>query len=350
MQHDLMKKMAVFCSILCIAAMGCILYLSANKVITISDVAQDEVLKTEKITEKKENEEHILTFILGKSDTSYLRIPLPEGCKADDIAIENHYMDQELCIVVKGAEETFYVDNAISGNRQMVREGKWEALKDEIKLIFRLTGIFEYRTILENNNLYVSFLSPKEVYDKIVVIDPACGGGNDGLVVEGIREKDITLEIAQKLKEKLDKTDIKVYYTRMDDVNPGEKERVFLANEIRADMYIRIQVDSCEDAGVYGTTTVYNGDYFIPGFGSVELADTLEREGVTSIKGKALGLSEAQTEEYAIRNITIPAAAVKVGCITNRQEASLLVREEYQERIADGIYNAILKIYEGADK
>ena len=57
----------------------------------------------------------------------------------------------------------------------------------------------------KNNNLYVSFLSPKEVYDKIVVIDPACGGGNDGLVVEGIREKDITLEIAQKLKEKLDK-------------------------------------------------------------------------------------------------------------------------------------------------
>lgn len=350
MQHDLMKKMAVLCSILCIAAMGCILYLSANKVITISDVAQDEVLKTEEITEKKENEEHILTFVLGKSDTSYLRIPLPENCKAEDIAIENHYMDQELCIVVKGAEEAFYVDNAISGNRQMVREGKWETLEDGTKLIFRLTGIFEYRTILENANLYVSFLSPKEVYDKIVVIDPACGGTNEGFTAEGIREKDITLQIARKVKEKLDKSDIKVYYTRMDDVNPQEEERVFLANEIRADMYIRIQVDSYEDAGIYGTTTVYNGDYFIPGFGSVELADTLEREVVTSIKGKALGLSEAQAEEYAIRNITIPAAAVKVGCITNQQEASLLGREEYQEKIADGIYNAILKIYEGADK
>ena len=70
---------------------------------------------------------------------------------------------------------------------------------------------------------------------------------------------------------------------------------------------------------------------------------------MTSIKGKALGLCEAQPEEYAIRNITIPAAAVKVGCITNKQEASLLERDEYQGKIADGIYNAIMKIFEGAE-
>ena len=263
--------------------------------------------------------------------------------------IENHYMDQELCVVIRGAKEAFYTDNAISGNRKMIREGKYEVLEDGIKLIFRLTGIFEYRTILENNDLYVSFLNPKEEFDRIVVIDPACGGTNDGFAADNIKEKDITLQIARKLKEKLDKTDIKVYYTRMDDVNPAEEERVFLANEIRADMYIRIQVDADEDVGVYGTTTVYNGDYFIPGFGSIELADVLEREVVTSIKGKALGLCEAQPEEYAIRNITIPAAAVKVGCITNKQEASLLERDEYQGKIADGIYNAIMKIFEGAE-
>ena len=349
MGHDLMKKMTVLCSILCVIAMGIIFYLSSNKVITISDVAQDEVsdVIADEVSIKKE--EQILTFVLGESDTSYLRIPLHDNCKAEDIMIENHYMDQELCVVIKGAKEAFYTDNAISGNRKMIREGKYEVLEDGIKLIFRLTGIFEYRTILENNDLYVSFLNPKEEFDRIVVIDPACGGTNDGFAADNLKEKDITLQIARKLKEKLDKTDIKVYYTRMDDVNPAEKERVFLANEIRADMYIRIQVDADEDVGVYGTTTVYNGDYFIPGFGSIELADVLEREVVTSIKGKALGLCEAQPEEYAIRNITIPAAAVKVGCITNKQEASLLERDEYQGKIADGIYNAIMKIYEGAE-
>lgn len=120
-----------------------------------------------------------------------------------------------------------------------------------------------------------------------------------------------------------------------------------MANDTKADMYIEIRVNAGDDSSVYGTETVYNGDYFIPGFGSVELADYLEREVVTSIKGKALGLVEATEENYTIRNATIPAASVRVGYVTNKQEATLLVREEYIDKIATGIYNAILQVYEG---
>ena len=82
MGHDLMKKMTVLCSILCVMAMGIIFYLSSNKVITISDVAQDEVsdVIADEVSIKKE--EQILTFVLGESDTSYLRIPLHDNRKA----------------------------------------------------------------------------------------------------------------------------------------------------------------------------------------------------------------------------------------------------------------------------
>ena len=212
-----------------------------------------------------------------------------------------------------------------------------------------MTGIFEYRTILENNDLYISFLSPGEVYDRIVVIDPACGGMNAGYEQDGIREKDISLQIAAKLKEKLDETDIKVYYTRMDDSNPGEEMRAALANGAKADLYIRIQADASEDSSVYGITTVYNGDFFIPGFGNLELADCLEKEVVTSVSGKALGLMEAEAKEHAVRHVMVPAAAVKAGFLTNQQEAALLVREEYQDKIAEGIYNAIIKVLEQMD-
>lgn len=357
MQHNIMKGMAWFCGILCASCMSVILYLSMNKTIVISEVAQDEMaesaqedIDTEEMLAGDQDaagEENVLTFVLGKSDTSYLRIPLPEKSGAENIVIENHYMDQELCVIVNNAEEAFYADHAISGNRDAVRQGLYETAGEGTKLTFHLTGIFECHTILENNDLYISFLSPREMYDKIVVIDPAWGGKNAGVSVDELLEKDINLNVAKKLKEKLDKTDIKAYYTRMDDVYPDEESRVQLANETRADMYIRIQADFNEDSSVYGTTALYNGDYFIPGFGSVELADALEREVVTSIKGKALGLIEAGGEDYALRNITVPAAAIKSGCITNKQEAILLGREDYQEKIAEGIYQAIIKIYEG---
>lgn len=350
MRFNLMKKAAIWSIVFFIAAMGIILYLSAGKVITISDVAQDEVQRDNSYLQTKgSSKEQILTFVSGEADTSYLRIPLPPECRVEDIVIENHYMDQELCILINGTDSGFYEDNAISGNRDTIIQGTYEAVKDGTRLRFALTGIFEYRTILENNDLYVNFLSPREMYDKIVVIDPACGGLNAGYVENGLTEKDINLQIAQKLKEKLDKTDIKAYYTRMDDVNPQEEDRVKLANETKADMYIRIQMDANEDHEVYGTTVIYNGDYFIPGFGSVELADLLEREVVISIRGKALGLEQAQEQEYAIRHVTIPAAAVKAGCLTNMQEAILLEKEDYQDKIAAGIFNGITKVYEKTD-
>ena len=349
-QYNMMKGMACFFAFVCAVSVGVILYLSSNKVITISEVVQDEVTNDNEIQsglpDKGMPQEHVLTFVLGKSDTSYLRVPLPEKCGAEDVVVENHYMDKELCIIVNGAKGEFYEENAISGNRSMVRQGLYESAQGDTKLIFQLTGIYECRTILEDHFLYISFLTPKEAYDKIVVIDPACGGLNVGLSTEELWEKDVSLGVARKLKERLDGSDIKAYYTRMDDVNPSEEDRVALANETRADMYIRIQVDGDEDSSVYGTTTVYNGNYFIPGFGSVELADMLERAVVTSIKGKALGLEEAQAEEYVLRNVTVPAAAVKAGCITNKQEATLLGREEYQDKIAEGIYQAILNAYE----
>lgn len=348
MNQTLMKKTAVCSLVFFLAAMGMIFLMSANKVITIADVAQDEVMENLAVKENTAGDGAVknLTFKLGEADTSYLRIPLPEGCKADDIIIENHYMDRALWILIPNADEDFYEENVISGNRESVRQGSFEVTKEGIALNFQLTGIYECRTILENENLYISFLAPAEMYDKIVVIDPACGGSDLGYTAENILEKDINLQIARKLKEKLDGSDIKAYYTRMDDVNPSKEDRTALGNETRADMYIRIQLSASEDSSVYGTSAVYNGDYFIPGFGNVELADFLEREVVTAIKGKAVGLVEAEKEEYTLRQSVIPAAAVNVGYITNKQEAALLSREEYIDKIAAGIYNAIIKVYE----
>ncbi len=347
MQQNLMKKATIAGLLFFVAAMGIICCLSAGKVITIADVAQDEVQEVKELKDKvSQGQTKSLTFRLGDADTSYLRVPLPEGCKAENIIIENHYMDKQLWLMIQNVEEDFYYDNVISGNREMIAQGTFDVAADGVKLNFQLTGIYECRTILENNNLYISFQAPKEIYDRIVVIDPAHGGMDAGHCVGGLSEKDINLQIARKLKEKLDGGEIKAYYTRMDDVNPSDEERIALGNETRADMYIRIQVSASEDTALYGTETVYNRHYFIPGFGSVELADCLEREVVTSIKGKALGLLEAGAEDYTIEHATIPAAAISVGYITNAQEAVLLGKEAYIDKIATGIYEAIMKAYE----
>ena len=353
MSRRLRIQTLIYSLLFSIVAMGAMLYYSDNKMIVIADVAQDSVKMPGEDTEGGQATLSDVREQLGQlsmqesgENTNYLCIPLPEGLKAEQVKIENHYMEKQLKIFLQDTPQNFFASKAVSGNLSQVVTGVVEYAEDGVWLLFELTDIYECRSILENNYLYVEFVHPREIHDKIVVIDVGHGGKDAGWETETLKEKTLTLDIAVRLKEKLDATDIKVYYTRMDDSDPSEEERIYLANAVKADMFISIHAGfDEEDASIYGTRVFYNSSFFIPGFGSVELADVLEREVVTSISGKGLGLFASDTEEYILQNASVPAVVLQVGYLSNKQEVILLQKEDYRQRIADGIYNAILKAY-----
>lgn len=349
-----MKTTLVYCVLFVAAAMSVMLYYAATKTVGVTDLAQDEVVRP---TAQKEESapavparENEIAIDRSAQNTNYFCIPMPESVKAEEVVLENHYMDKELWVNIGAAQtkvyEAFYEANSVYGNSGNVLDGRFEAEKERIYLRFALDGVYEYRSIFEDHTLYVEFVPSKEVYEKIIVIDPAYGGEEQGVAVEGVSSKDITLGVAKALKTMFDESDIKVYYTRMDDSNPAAADRVELAAATKADMLIRIEVSGDENSKLYGTSAVYNSKYFIPGFGNVELADLLEREVVTSISGKACGLVESAEDDRVVNSATVPAAAIRVGYLTNGQEAILLQREDYIKRIAEGIYNAVMKAYE----
>lgn len=334
--------------------MSVMLYYAATKTVGVADLAQDEVVRP--AVQKEESapavpvRENEIAINRTAQNTNYFCIPMPESVKAEEVVLENHYMDKELWVSISSEQtkdcEAFYETNSVYGNSENVADGRFEVEKERICLRFALDGVYEYRSIFEDHILYVEFVPSKEVYEKIIVIDPAYGGEEQGVAVESVSSKDITLGVAKALKTMFDESDIKVYYTRMDDSNPAADNRVELAEATKADMLIRIEVSGDENSKLYGTSAVYNSKYFIPGFGNVELADLLEREVVTSISGKACGLIESAEEDRVVNSATVPAAAIRVGYLTNSQEAILLQREDYIKRIAEGIYNAVVKAYE----
>lgn len=366
-QNQLMKRTAVYTVLFAFFALAAIFYYSSNKIIVVADVAQDEVAQNaqeqpaagkaaQDAAEGKNPSDAVslqnsILFEQNGQEMNYFCIPLHADVKAENVTIENHYMDKELWVSIRqgaGSAEydDFYRTQGVYGNRSAVIDGRYENGTDTFWLKFRLTDVFEYHSIFEDNKLYIEFMTPREAYDKIVVIDPAYGGDITGALSDKLAGKDITLEIARALKKKLDGTDIKVYYTRMDDSALSDEERVELTNATKADMLIRIEVNENEDSKVYGTEAVYNSRFFIPGFGSVELADLLEREVVTAISGKANGLTDSTEEDIVVNGATVPAAAIRVGYLSNGQEEILLGREDYIEKIAEGIYQAIIKAYE----
>ena len=69
-----------------------------------------------------------------------------------------------------------------------------------------------------------------------------------------------------------------------------------------------------------------------------------------SVSGKAQGLLEEPDPNSVLYQLTIPAATIQVGYLSNAQEARLLSREDYIRRIADGIYQSIMTVYEMQEK
>ena len=76
--------------------------------------------------------------------------------------------------------------------------------------------MFELEDSYEPGRLYLEFLSPHDVYDKVVVVDAGHGGHAPGAVRLGISEKNIDLAILKQVKKLFDDgpDNIGVYYTR----------------------------------------------------------------------------------------------------------------------------------------
>ena len=335
MQERLLKTMLV-CSILFSAvSMSVMLYFSATKTIVITEEALPEQSADRgKIPSGRQNRLQLLKSEIEKG----VEIPLPSEIRADDIVIENRYIENSIHIILTGKYSTFYRENELLVNGEVVEDGFFSEENGMTRLQLEMKGLYEHQYMFENGVLQLSFAKPSDLYDQIVVLDAACGGTDSGHTGNGIREKDITLQVTEKVREKLKDTGIRVYCTRVDDVTVAEEERVRFANELSADLLISVRAGADKsNEKVYGIQSFYNGTYFIPYFGNIQLADLLERNTVTAVGGKANGLFEASGEDVVLQGVQMPAAAIEVGYLTNKEETGKLALPEYTDKLAEGI-------------
>ena len=196
---------------------------------------------------------------------------------------------------------------------------------------------------------YFDFLTPHEVYDKVVVIDAGHGGRAPGATKQGIKEKDIDLGIVLQLKKIFDKSDenIGVYYTRTDDSNPTFDQRVQLANKSQADLFISIHNNSTKSGRMsytHGTQVMYS-ESDTRNLGSRAFAELCLKYVTDALGSRDKGLVEGD-EIYIIRTSEVPVALIEVGFMTNQEELDLLNSDDYQKKAAEGIFKAVLDAFE----
>ena len=345
MYQKLLKRTTIYCFVFFVIAITGMFYYDANKIIVIAD---SSTVSANSNGDSKAglSTQYQLLMESNNNGKNQFVIPLESSIMAEDVQIENHYVEKQLWIGLNGATNDFYSRQYIKGNLESVSHGGYDITDGTLWIKLEMKEIYEFESTMNNGKLTIKMEKPKNVYDKIIVIDAGHGGEDKGNVNGRLCEKDVALNIALMLKEKLKDSDIKVYFTRTEDANVDDEKRVGLANGVEADMYISIHTSYAEDLAKSGVNTIYNPYFFIQNFDSIGLADELEKKVAVATGAKAEGLMAPSEDNYIVSAATVPVAQINVGYLSNEDESELLSKGEYQEMITEGIYNAIIAIYE----
>lgn len=274
-----------------------------------------------------------------------LRLEIPKNVDVDDITFENKYIDQTIEITIPGSGNSYFYDYPMVGSCDNIVDLTYECEEGTGIVDIVLDGVYELDTTSDGQYLYIGFVDPHEIYEKIVVVDAGHGGNAPGAAKQGSNEKDIDLAIVLKLRKLFEQSvqNIGVYYTRTDDSNPSFASRVGLANGSKADLFLSIHNNSTASgrmSSINGTQVMYRVSD--DAGSSQAFAKNCLDHLVTSLGSSNKGLV-AGDDIYIIRTAEVPVALVEVGFMTNQQELDKLNSTGYQQQAAQALYDAIIK-------
>ena len=192
---------------------------------------------------------------------------------------------------------------------------------------------------------------------RAIFLDPGHGGSDSGAVSNGVREKDLTLSVYNKVSSRLASLGYTVLTSRNTDKDVGLVSRADQANKSNADMFLSIHFNAGGRGASYGIETYYYKarPEYTPAINkdkhndperlekSRKLAQKIQKSLVSKTGAFDRGVKR---ETFAVlRETSIPSILVELGFIDNKEEASKIKTNEYQEKLADGIVDGIVEYY-----
>ncbi len=220
-----------------------------------------------------------------------------------------------------------------------------------------------------------------------VVIDAGHGGEDDGARgARGLTEKEVVLDVSQRVARALEARGVEVLLTRTDDTFIPLEERTSRANDARADLFVSIHANSAKHAKPSGIETFFvsldatdedaaelaarENEAFGEAGRRVIVDDPLTQlmgdmitnehvressEFAKIVQHELAGLDGArsrgvkQAPFVVLMGVQMPAALIEVGFISNPEEEKKLGRRDHRDRLAAAIVEAIGEFGERAD-
>lgn len=277
-------------------------------------------------------------------NANVLYLDKKEKIDTGSVKFEDHYLDGYFDVTLPGDYESDYGYGTYDVKGTVVENIEVSTKGGNTTFRFKQNRISAYEVTDEGDSYAIRVKNPKEVYDKVLLLDAGHGGKDPGTSGNGMQEKNLNLTIAQKIAQKLQGSGIKVYMTRDSDVYPENSTRAKTANDI-ADLMVSIHMNSGPETA-NGTETLYqvhandNGARLT----SKQLAEILQGK-VVSATGNTNRGAKLWTDVLILNRTTVPSVIVEVIFITNTGDALKISNPAYQDQvaqaIADGIQEAV---------
>ena len=205
-----------------------------------------------------------------------------------------------------------------------------------------------------------------------VVLDPGHGGTDPGAMTAGLREKEITLDIAHRVAAVLAGQEFVVALTREGDETRSLQQRVETANSARGDVLVSIHVNSIPTEERRGVETYYLGSAQDPrverlagaensgsGYSLADFRHLLEgvyadvrheesRRLAQAVQGRLFAVlmnTNPQLEDRGVKQAPfvvlvgteMPSVLAEVACLSNKEDARLLKQDSYRQEIAEAL-------------
>ncbi len=181
----------------------------------------------------------------------------------------------------------------------------------------------------------------------LVVLDAGHGGRDPGAVCDDVKEADVNLAITERIAALIEADErLDVRMTRTLDIYLTLADRIAVANDARAALYLSVQTNACDYPDATGVVTLVS-DTLDEGAPSWQFAEIVQ-DAVTDATGARDRGVLAQ--DLYLHRAQMPAALIEVGFLTNDGERTQLVDPRYQQTIAQGIYDGIVAYLEYADR
>jgi N-acetylmuramoyl-L-alanine amidase len=219
-----------------------------------------------------------------------------------------------------------------------------------------------------------------------IVIDAGHGGHDPGAKANGLTESELTLDIALRVRQLLEKqSGIEVVMTRATDTFIPLEERTKIANRERADLFLSIHANASRNSRARGVET-----YFLNFATNPEAEAVAARENAGSgqsmrrlpdiVRAIALNNKIDESRDFAEmvqrsmvrrlssrnnapRNIGVkqapfvvligaamPSVLAEMSFVTNKQDAALLKSAAYRQQIAEALHDAVLRYQQSLKK